>query len=152
MRDYETVMVLHPSYEDKEVEAEIQAVSGIITASGGSVLEIDRWGRRRLAYEIKKAHEGIYTLVRWRGGPQIPEEIRRRFRLNERMLRFMTIFSEGPYPASPRAEAEGPGAATPATAPASEGSMDETLLTDRASAASADGPAAEERRTGRSGD
>jgi small subunit ribosomal protein S6 len=106
LRDYETVFVLHPSYDEKEVEAEIQAVSDLIAASGGSVIEVDRWGRRRLAYEIKRAHEGIYTLIRWQGGPLAPDDIKRRFRLNERMLRYMTIFSDGPPPAPPRPESE----------------------------------------------
>ncbi len=106
MREYETVFVLHPSYEDKEVEAEIQAISDIITTQGGEVLNVDRWGRRRLAYEIKRVHEGIYTLIYWRGAGNTPDDIKRRFRLNERMLRYMTVISEGPAP-MPRAEGEG---------------------------------------------
>jgi len=108
LRDYETVFVLHPSYEEKEVEAEIQALTNLITASGGNVLEVDRWGRRRLAYPIKKAHEGIYTLLRWHGGGSVPRDIERRFRLNERMLRHMTILSEGPIAAPPKPESERP--------------------------------------------
>jgi len=103
LRDYETVFVLHPSYEDKEVEAEIQAVSDLITASGGTLLDIERWGRRRLAYEIHRAHEGIYTLIRYQSEAPVLKEIERRFRLNERMLRHMTVLSEGPLP-PPRTE------------------------------------------------
>ena len=96
MREYETVFVLHPNYEEKEFEAEIQAVSDMITASGGSMLEVDRWGRRRLAYDIKKVHEGIYTLLRYNSEPGVLKDIERRFRMNERMLRYMTVISEGP--------------------------------------------------------
>jgi len=106
LREYETVIVLHPSYEDKEVEAEIQAISDLITAQGGEILNVDRWGRRRLAYEIKRVHEGIYTLLYWRGAQNTPDDLKRRFRLNERMLRYMTVISEGPPP-MPREETEG---------------------------------------------
>jgi small subunit ribosomal protein S6 len=110
LREYETVFVLHPTCEEKEFEAEIQAVSDMITTSGGSVLEIDRWGRRRLAYDIKRVHEGIYALLRYRSDAAVLKEIERRFRMNERMLRHMTVISEGPL-APPRAEgaADGPG-------------------------------------------
>jgi small subunit ribosomal protein S6 len=103
LREYETVFVLHPNYEEKEFEAEVQAVSDMITASGGSIIEIDRWGRRRLAYDIKKVHEGIYTLLRYNSEPGVLKDIERRFRMNERMLRYMTVISEGPL-APPRAE------------------------------------------------
>jgi small subunit ribosomal protein S6 len=110
LREYETVFVLHPTYEEKEFEAEIQAVSDLITASGGSIIEVDRWGRRRLAYDIKKVHEGIYTLLRYKSDPGVLKDIERRFRMNERMLRYMTVISEGPL-APPRAEggSDGPG-------------------------------------------
>jgi small subunit ribosomal protein S6 len=144
LRDYETVIVLHPSYEDKEVEAEIQAVTEIISGSDGEVLEVDRWGRRRLAYEIGKAHEGIYTLIRWRGESRTPDDIKRRFRLNERMLRFMTIISEGPPPLVVRSETESPApVGEPGPVPVPEREPDAVPAIDPAPAASADGPAAE---------
>lgn len=110
MREYETVFVLHPTYEEKEFEAEVQAVSDMITASGGNIIEIDRWGRRRLAYDINKVHEGIYTLIRYNSDAAVLKDIERRFRMNERMLRHMTVISEGPL-APPRAEGgpDGPG-------------------------------------------
>jgi small subunit ribosomal protein S6 len=110
LREYETVFVLHPNYEEKEFEAEIQMVSDMITTSGGSIIEVDRWGRRRLAYDIKKVHEGIYTLLRYNSEPGVLKDIERRFRMNERMLRYMTVISEGPL-APPRAEggSDGPG-------------------------------------------
>jgi small subunit ribosomal protein S6 len=109
LREYETVFVLHPTYEEKEFEAEVQAVSDMITASGGSILEIDRWGRRRLAYDINKVHEGIYTLIRYNSDAAVLKDLERRFRMNERMLRYMTVISEGPLP-PPRVEGyDGPG-------------------------------------------
>lgn len=110
MREYETVFVLHPNYEEKEFEAEVQAISDMITASGGSIMEVDRWGRRRLAYDIKKVHEGIYTLLRYNSEPGVLKDIERRFRMNERMLRYMTVISEGPLaPARAEGGYDGPG-------------------------------------------
>ena len=143
MRDYETVFVLHPSYEEKEVEAEIQALSGIIAASGGTLLEIDRWGRRRLAYEINKVHEGIYTLLRWHGGASVPREIERRFRLNERLLRHLTVISEGPLAPPPRPEVEALPARPEETPVRAEREEGVAPAVDTAPADTADGPSQE---------
>lgn len=98
LREYETVFVLHPSLEEKDVESEIQAVRDLITGSGGAVDEVERWGRRRLAYEIRKVHEGTYTLIRFKGQAQTLKDLERRFRLNEMLLRHLTVLSEGPPP------------------------------------------------------
>lgn len=106
MREYETVFVLHPSIEEKDVEAEIQAISDLITGTGGAVEEVERWGRRRLAYEIQKVHEGTYTLIRFHGEAQTLKDLDRRFRLNEKLLRHLTILSEGPPPPPPQPESE----------------------------------------------
>lgn len=107
MREYETVFLLHPSLDEKEVEAEIQAVCDLITRTGGTIEDVERWGRRRLAYEIQKVHDGTYTLVRFKAENQTLTDLARRYRLNERLLRHLTIRSEGPPPPPPRSEGEG---------------------------------------------
>ncbi len=109
MREYETVFVLHPSYDEKELESEIQGVRDLITASGGTVDDVERWGRRRLAYEIQKVHEGIYTLIRFHADPPALRDLDRRFRLNERLLRFLTVLNEGLPPPPPHTETESEG-------------------------------------------
>jgi small subunit ribosomal protein S6 len=106
LREYETVFVLHPTLDEKEVEAEIQAVQELITSGKGVVKDVERWGRRRLAYQIRKVHEGTYTLIRFESEPQVLRDLERRYRLNEKLLRHMTLLAEGP-PAPPRAEPEG---------------------------------------------
>ena len=104
MREYETVFVLHPSIDDKEVDAEVQALRELITSTGGTVEDVERWGRRRLAYEIQKVHEATYTLIRFHAQGPTLAAIDRRFRLNEKMLRYLTVLSEGPPPPPPRPE------------------------------------------------
>jgi small subunit ribosomal protein S6 len=106
LREYETVFLLHPSLDDKEVEAEITAVCGLVTGSGGTIEEVERWGRRRLAYEIQKVHDGTYTLVRFKAGSQTLADLSRRYRLNEKLLRHLTIRSEGPPAPPTRPETE----------------------------------------------
>ncbi len=108
MKEYESVTVLRPTMNEDDIEAEVKAVTGVITGNGGEVLEVERWGRRRLAYEIDKLHEGIYTFYHFNGTSQTVQELERRYRLNERMLRHLTVLSEGPVAREPE-EGEGEG-------------------------------------------
>jgi hypothetical protein len=83
--------------------------------------------------------------MHWQGGPSAPDDIKRRFRLNERMLRYMTVFSEGPLAAPVRTEADGsaPAAESPAAASGTERESGSAPVMDSAPAATADGPPAE---------
>lgn len=103
MREYETVIVLDPTLDDTRVEQEIETVSTVITQGGGEVLEVQRWGRRRLAYEVQKKREGIYSLIRFKSEREVLDEIKRRYLLNESLLRHLTVLSLGPS-APPSAE------------------------------------------------
>ncbi len=96
MKEYETIFVLDPGVDDAQVDTEVEKVREFITGRSGEVTEIQKWGRRKLAYEINKKKEGIYTLIRFRSGPDILSDLDRRYRLNENMLRFLTVLFEGP--------------------------------------------------------
>ena len=63
MTKYETTFILEPGLDESRVNEEIERVSQWIRDLGGEVLEVQRWGKRRLAYEIKKKRDGIYTMV-----------------------------------------------------------------------------------------
>ncbi len=101
LREYETVFVLHPNLEEARVEEEIEGVRQTIGAASGEVLDVERWGRRKLAYTIGKVNEGIYTLVRFRSEPGVVADLERRYRLREEVLRHLTVLSQGPPPAQP---------------------------------------------------
>ena len=115
MREYETIIVLDPSLGDAGLDEEIGRVQNIITTRNGEVVAVEKWGRRKLAYEVNKRKEGIYALVRFKGHGEILAELEHRFRLNESMLRHLTVLSEGPPPAPPVEPA-----AVTAEAPAAE--------------------------------
>jgi small subunit ribosomal protein S6 len=123
LKEYETVFVLHPNAEEARVEEEIEGVRQIVEASTGTVIDVERWGRRKLAYEVRKVNEGIYTLVRFRSGPGVIHDLERRYRLKEDVLRHLTVLSHGMPTESIRREppaealrAVAPGDATPAVA------------------------------------
>ena len=93
MREYETVFIVDPGCDETQVDQEIDTVKGTISERDGNIVEVQVWGKRRLAYEIKKKKEGIYVFVRFKGGPSVLQELNRRFKLNELILRHLTVVS-----------------------------------------------------------
>ena len=83
---YETTFILEPGLDETKVNEEVDKVSGWIKDLSGEVIEVQRWGKRRLAYEINRKRDGIYTMVLYQGGGPLVKEVERRLRLNESVL------------------------------------------------------------------
>jgi small subunit ribosomal protein S6 len=88
---FETTFILDPAVDEARVNEEIERASQWIREAGGEVLEVQRWGKRRLAYEINKRRDGIYTHVLWQGPGPVVKDIERRLQLNEQMMRVLTV-------------------------------------------------------------
>ncbi len=91
MRDYELTLVVRPDVEDAALTALLDRVKGMVTATGGQVGSMDTWGRRTLAYPIKKIGEGQYFLIRAQLPPQALDELERNLKLTEQVLRFLLV-------------------------------------------------------------
>jgi small subunit ribosomal protein S6 len=87
MRRYEMMIILDPSLEERTVQPSLDQFLTVVTTAGGSVDKVDVWGRRRLAYEIDKKNEGIYTVVDLMADPDAVKELDRQLNLNEAVLR-----------------------------------------------------------------
>jgi small subunit ribosomal protein S6 len=87
---YETVYILEPGFDENRTAEEATKVSGWITDLGGEVVEVQKWGKRRLAYEIERKRDGVYTMIVWNGGSIMVKEVERRLRLNESVMRVLT--------------------------------------------------------------
>lgn len=106
MIKYETTFILEPGLDETRVGEEVDRVSGWIKDLGGEVLEIQRWGKRRLAYEIHKKRDGIYTMFLYQGPGALVKEIERRLRLNESVMRVLTVMHIPPELTQPQVDAE----------------------------------------------
>ena len=91
MRAYEVMVILDPSLEERTVEPSLDKYLNVIRKDGGSVESVDIWGRRRMAYEIKKNQEGIYAVVNLTAEPDSVKELDRQLTLNESVLRTKVI-------------------------------------------------------------
>jgi small subunit ribosomal protein S6 len=87
MRRYEMMIILDPSLEERTVQPSLEQFLKVVTSAGGVVDKIDVWGRRRLAYEIDKKSEGIYTVIDMTAEPDTVKELDRQLNLNEAILR-----------------------------------------------------------------
>ena len=87
MRQYELMVILDPELDDRTVAPQLDKFLTVVTKDKGSVDTIDIWGRRRLAYDIKKKAEGIYAVVNFPSEPATAKELDRQLGLNESVLR-----------------------------------------------------------------
>ena len=87
MREYEVMVILDPSLEERTVQPSLDKYLNVIRKDGGSVENVDVWGRRRLAYEIAKNAEGIYAVIQLTAEPATVKEFDRQLGLNESILR-----------------------------------------------------------------
>lgn len=91
MKFYETGLILDPQLDEAGFDGEIKKVTDIIESNSGTIEKVDRWGIRRLAYQIKKKSQGFYTFIYYSSPPEVPRMIETMLRINENCLRFMTI-------------------------------------------------------------
>ena len=93
MHEYETVFILDPGLDENQVNEEVEKTSNLITNNGGKILDLQRWGRKRLAYEINKKRDGVYTLIKHESTGDVVKELERRLRLNDSVMRVMTVIA-----------------------------------------------------------
>ena len=93
MKLYETTVIFDPGLEEARVNEEVERVTQPIAQAGGEVIEVQRWGKRKLAYMIRKRRDGTYVHVKHKSPPELIAEMDRRFRLNESVLRHLTVLA-----------------------------------------------------------
>lgn len=91
MRRYETIFIVRPNVSEDEIEALINKTSSIIEDDGGTIVRVDKWGLKKLAYLIKKESQGYYVYVDYAGIPASVSEIERIFRIDDKVLKYLTV-------------------------------------------------------------
>jgi len=91
MRHYENLVIVKPTLTAEEIQSSLKAIEEIITSNGGEIAATNAMGMRKLAYPIEKNERGYYQVIYYSAAPSAIAEIERRFRINEELLRFVTI-------------------------------------------------------------
>lgn len=131
MRRYEQIYILRPSLSEDEITAVIENTNQLILGDNGAIIYLDKWGMRKLAYEIKKEIQGYYVLCDFAATPDVVSEIERKFRIDESVLKYLTVkiadaISTDEIEAA-RSEAE-----AKAIVPEVEGTAEESPVTEKA--------------------
>ncbi|MBT3239761.1 MAG: 30S ribosomal protein S6 [Chloroflexi bacterium] len=93
MRSYEVVVIVHPDLDEKAFTEVLDRVQGWITEADGKVTKVDLWGKKKLAYEIRKQTEGQYVIIYADMNPTFCSELERNLQLNESIMRFMVTIA-----------------------------------------------------------
>ena len=90
-RIYEEMFILRPDATEEEITPIVDQLKSTVTSAGGTVDKEERWGVRKLAYRVEKRNEGYYVLMQFTAGPQTVKEVERRLRVNDAVLKYMTV-------------------------------------------------------------
>jgi small subunit ribosomal protein S6 len=91
VRDYELMVVLTPELDEEGVTSTTERVRGLVTGRGGEVVDLQAWGRRRLAYPIGKARDGFYAVAKLKLEPGAAEPLDRSLKLAEPVIRHLLV-------------------------------------------------------------
>ena len=94
MNQYEVLYVITPELDEEADKVVMDKFADIITANGGEIEKTEVWGKRRLAYPIDYKTEGFYVLVAFNANPELPRELERNMRNDERLMRYMVTRKE----------------------------------------------------------
>jgi small subunit ribosomal protein S6 len=91
MRLYETAFLIAPNLPEEELESLLKKMQEVVSEKKGKMLNVDNWGKKKLAYSINKFEEATYVFFLYEGTPDIPVELERRFKQTEAIIRFLTV-------------------------------------------------------------
>lgn len=91
MRPYELLLVLKPTLEDEAVDAFLERLMSIVTSENGQIDNVDKWGKRRLAYEIKGFTEGFYVVIKFTAATETANEVERVIKITDEVIRHMLV-------------------------------------------------------------
>ncbi len=91
MRRYETIFILRPNVGEEEINRVVESTTSIILDEKGTIIDLNKWGMKKLAYLIKKESLGYYVFCDYAGTPAAVAEIERKFRIDDTVLKYMTV-------------------------------------------------------------
>jgi small subunit ribosomal protein S6 len=95
---YESIFIADPASTDEEMSTLLKGFEEAVSAGDGKVLKVERWGKRRLAYRVGKYEDGNYTLLYLECPPAAAKELERRYRMNDRVIKYLTVRTDRGIP------------------------------------------------------
>jgi len=96
LNKYETIFIINPNVESEGIDRIIEDVQNLIIGSEGQLVKVDKWGKKRLAYEVKGHRDGFYVLINFEADPQFIQRLGRYYGLTEEIIKYMNVKIEKP--------------------------------------------------------
>ena len=97
MRRYETIYIIRPNVSEDDITTIIDRTNSVIEQFDGKIVQLDKWGLKKLAYLIQKETQGYYVYSEYSGAPEAVDELERLFRIDEKVLKYMTIKTQDEF-------------------------------------------------------
>ena len=97
MRRYETIYIIRPNVSEDDITTIIERTNAVIEQFDGKIVQLDKWGLKKLAYLIQKEKQGYYVYSEYAGMPEAVDELERLFRIDEKVLKYMTIKTQDEF-------------------------------------------------------
>ena len=94
---YETIFIINPNIDDAGVGQAIESVKNLIESNGYEVKKVEPWGKRRLAYEVKKNKEGFFVLIVFESEPEFVEQLQQYYRIAEPIIKYIVVRFQGDF-------------------------------------------------------
>ncbi|MBZ4687748.1 MAG: small subunit ribosomal protein [Clostridia bacterium] len=91
MRKYETLFIIRPDLEEEQTNGVIDKFKELLEKNGAEDIKVDPWGKRKLAYEVKKFKEGFYVLFQFNSTPEAASELERNFKISDEIIRYLIV-------------------------------------------------------------
>jgi len=98
MNFYETIFVCSPLLNEEDIDALIEKVKGLISKESGEIKNVNKWGKKKLAYPIKRHREGYYVILEFHSPPEKIKELENLYRVTDKIIRYLTIKKEEKIP------------------------------------------------------
>ena len=105
MTFYETIFIVKTDLGDEALAEKVTWATDILSSNGAEVINVEQWGKKRLAYQVNKQKHGIYVLMHYEGDPKVVPDLERNFKLSEDILKHLTVKLEGAQVEKARAAA-----------------------------------------------
>jgi small subunit ribosomal protein S6 len=91
MQIYESIFILRPNLSEEEVTKAVEKMKSMVEKSGGAILQVENWGKRKLAYEVEKEKKGTYIVFRFKGDGKIINALEHTYRMEDAIIKFLTV-------------------------------------------------------------
>lgn len=91
MQVYESIFIVRPSLSDDDISKIIEKMKGVLERAGASLLSVENWGKKKLAYEMSRERKGLFVNLHFRSGGEAVSELERSYRLEDAVIKFLTV-------------------------------------------------------------